>query len=90
MLLIDALKPFGSADASCAQESLDPEWWFDEEMTEVAKAICNSCPIVNECLRFAIQEGIKDGVWGGLTPSERGILGRSGKMNRRKATKNEQ
>jgi WhiB family transcriptional regulator, redox-sensing transcriptional regulator len=37
-----------------------------------AKDICVSCcPVMMSCLRHAVQYGIKDGIWGGLTEEER-------------------
>jgi WhiB family redox-sensing transcriptional regulator len=32
---------------------------------------CNSCPVKNDCLRFAYNNNIQYGVYGGLTPNER-------------------
>ena len=42
--------------------------------TVSAKAICNTCPVTAECLARAIKVGEPDGVWGGLTVSERDAL----------------
>lgn len=44
--------------------------------TERAKTICGRCPVNRECLQYAITEDIDHGVWGGLTPHERGLLRR--------------
>ena len=35
------------------------------------KAICESCPVQKNCLDFAVKNEIKDGIWGGMTSSER-------------------
>lgn len=35
------------------------------------KTICRSCPVQQKCLDFAVNNEIKDGIWGGMTPSER-------------------
>ena len=37
---------------------------------ERARAICADCPVINECLEYALTEHIDHGVWGGC--SERG------------------
>lgn len=37
----------------------------------VAKAICRSCPVVAECLEYAISSREPHGVWGGLNEVER-------------------
>jgi WhiB family redox-sensing transcriptional regulator len=36
-----------------------------------AKAVCFGCPVRETCLEFAIENGERFGVWGGLTPQER-------------------
>lgn len=48
--------------------------FFSEEPAEIgrAKAVCATCPVKVECLEYAKDNGEEDGVWGGLTPHERG------------------
>lgn len=41
-----------------------------------AKAICAVCPVSKECLDWAIENGERAGIWGGLTPVERGVARR--------------
>lgn len=36
-----------------------------------AKGVCTACPVRGECLSFALGNGEKAGVWGGMTPEER-------------------
>lgn len=36
-----------------------------------AKAVCAECPVIAECREHAITHPEKDGVWGGLTETER-------------------
>ena len=36
-----------------------------------AKAICVTCPVVEQCLEYVIETHQSDGVWGGLTAVER-------------------
>lgn len=36
-----------------------------------AKTICASCPVVEDCLTYAIETNQVAGVWGGLTEDER-------------------
>lgn len=38
-----------------------------------AKALCNTCPVRLQCLQFADETNQREGVWGGLTPQERGL-----------------
>jgi WhiB family redox-sensing transcriptional regulator len=39
-----------------------------------AKAICKRCPVVNECLTWALEMKEKHGIWGGMTVKERNAL----------------
>ena len=48
----------------------------DDEAVAPAKAICASCPVRVECLEFALATRQDDGVWGGLTETERRRLRR--------------
>ncbi|WP_338676769.1 WhiB family transcriptional regulator [Streptomyces sp. SCSIO 30461] len=43
----------------------------DREAIAEAKALCATCPVRDECLDFAVENGLKEGVWGGCTPAER-------------------
>lgn len=36
-----------------------------------AKAICGRCLVVEDCLRYAFEHGIDEGIFGGLTADER-------------------
>lgn len=40
-------------------------------LTEMAKAVCASCPVRQDCLDYAIALDIRDGVYGGMTSWER-------------------
>ncbi|MBO0680827.1 WhiB family transcriptional regulator [Mycolicibacterium sp. S2-37] len=40
-----------------------------------AKQICNLCPVLRDCLAFALTSGQQYGVWGSMTPRERSALG---------------
>lgn len=44
-----------------------------ETMTSII-AMCRVCPVRKECLRFAVDNKINDGIWGGLTAKERRSL----------------
>ncbi|WP_026412743.1 WhiB family transcriptional regulator [Actinomadura oligospora] len=62
----------------------DPDLFFPigyaapvlREQERQAKAICANCPVVADCLRWALRVGEPDGVWGGTTPEERRLLRR--------------
>lgn len=40
---------------------------------EEAKEICFRCPVQGHCLTFALNTRQPIGIWGGLTPAERGV-----------------
>jgi len=42
-----------------------------------AKAVCGKCAVREECLSFALEMGLAEGVWGGTSPEERRRLSRS-------------
>lgn len=44
--------------------------------TEQAKAVCRRCPVVDECLKWALESGQDAGVWGGMSEGERRTLKR--------------
>lgn len=74
-------------DAARCRE-LDPELFFPIGETapaaiqaEEAKAICRTCPVIDNCLKFALAEGIPEGIFGGLTEQERTSLKRSARRH---------
>ena len=58
-------------DASCQGVDTDVFFPASEAQAGAAKEICASCPVREECLQFALDTRPADGVWGGLTPTER-------------------
>ena len=63
---------------AAACRDLDTEVFFplSEADAGPAKAVCAGCPVRAECLEFALATRQGDGVWGGLTETERRRLGR--------------
>jgi WhiB family redox-sensing transcriptional regulator len=50
-----------------------------------AKAVCRGCPVIEDCLNWALDHGQEDGVWGGLAERERRKFGRrTGRVKPRK------
>ncbi len=41
-----------------------------------AKEICATCPVISDCLDWALRTAEPAGIWGGMTPEERGIARR--------------
>jgi len=63
-------------EAAC--RDLDTAIFFpdSEEDSGPARAVCATCPVRGACLEFALLTRQEDGVWGGLTESERRRLRR--------------
>ena len=70
---------------SCATPDVDPEWWFpadgDHDGIATAKRICLDCPVMELCLRYAIEHDMQ-GIWGATDWQERRHLGRAKKCRR--------
>jgi len=66
-------------NALCADLE-DQDLFFPDGKTEETKrlpqlrAICQSCVERKECLEYSIREEIPYGIWGGKTPTERGLV----------------
>lgn len=67
-------------NAVCHNNIFHPDTWFPESIRDweqrdaqagVAKSFCKKCPHQSECLQFAVENDIRDGIWGGLLPEER-------------------
>jgi WhiB family transcriptional regulator, redox-sensing transcriptional regulator len=43
----------------------------DHEAIAEAKELCAQCPVKRDCLNFALENVLKEGIWGGLTEAER-------------------
>jgi WhiB family redox-sensing transcriptional regulator len=78
-------------DAACGDA--DPDLFFPIGTTgnalrqiDEAKRICRFCPVQIQCLAWALENGVTDGVWGGATEDERRAI-RS--LSRRKKTNKE-
>ena len=63
-------------DALCAQT--DPEAFFPAKggSTRSAKAICAACPVIDECLAYALEHDERYGIWGGTSERERRAIKR--------------
>ncbi|MFF6992940.1 WhiB family transcriptional regulator [Streptomyces sp. NPDC010273] len=68
--------------AACADE--DPELFFPLSSTgpalrqeRAAKRVCLHCPVIRQCLNWAMDSGQAHGVWGGTSERERAELRRT-------------
>ncbi|MEZ3180334.1 WhiB family transcriptional regulator [Streptomyces pimonensis] len=44
---------------------------YSQPLIAAAKAVCARCPVTHHCLQWALENRITDGIWGGLTETER-------------------
>jgi WhiB family transcriptional regulator, redox-sensing transcriptional regulator len=66
-----------TADAACADHP--PDLWFPRrgEAVGTARAICQGCPVRLPCLRYALENNERYGMWGGRSERERRKLRRA-------------
>lgn len=68
------------SEAKCA--GFDPDAFFPDKgdirtASMAAKAICSSCPVATQCLKWALDNEDLNGIWAGTTPNDRrALLGR--------------
>jgi WhiB family redox-sensing transcriptional regulator len=57
---------------------VDPDLFFPERgaSTREAKEVCRGCEVREQCLEYALANGEKFGIWGGLSERERRRLRR--------------
>jgi hypothetical protein len=77
-LYLELQKAIEEADSIPPCQVSDPEAWYPETHIErktssskIAKQMCNSCPVITQCLTYALQAEERFGVWGGLNADER-------------------
>ncbi len=63
-------------EAACLEE--DPELFFPEGESEryqrqidAALEVCATCPVIDECLSYALEADQRTGIWGGTTAEQR-------------------
>lgn len=63
---------------------LDPATFFpsDGAGVEIARRICEECPVRVTCLEFALVNRVDHGVWGGASERERRRILRSRRLAR--------
>lgn len=57
----------------------------DPQVVEKAKAICSVCPVIEDCLQYALETNQRSGIWGGTTEKERKSLRRKWLAERRRS-----
>jgi len=66
---------------------VDPDLFFPERgaSTREAKEVCRGCVVRQECLEYAIANGEKFGIWGGMSERERRRVRRARVLAQRNA-----
>ena len=73
-------------DTGC--RDADPDLFFPIGTTgpalrqiDEAKRICRTCPVQDQCLAWALDNGVACGVWGGTSEDERRAIRRPAEKN---------
>lgn len=77
-------KPW-QAYANCM--GVDPDLFFPERgaSTREAKEVCRGCVVRDDCLEYALTNGEKFGIWGGMSERERRRIRRQRALARQAA-----
>ena len=71
--IIATSQPGWMAEALCGQ--VDPDLFYADksemQLTGIAKRVCRNCPVMGECLAYALDTREPFGVWGGKSAAER-------------------
>jgi len=74
-LFLRKIQAAGGAPCEDNPDVFFPEDFPDPNVREiavaVAKRLCRTCPVKNDCLKYAIESNQKFGIWAGTTASER-------------------
>lgn len=58
----------------------DPNLFFPEDghkiQARIARQVCAVCPVADDCLAYALDNFIRDGIWGGTSERQRRVLQR--------------
>jgi WhiB family redox-sensing transcriptional regulator len=75
--------PDWKSRANCM--GVDPDLFFPERgmSTREAKEVCRGCVVREDCLEYALANGEKFGIWGGLSERERRRIRRARALVRR-------
>lgn len=69
----------------------DPELWWpattDHPDIPYAKSVCLGCRVRVQCRAYADDNDIREGIWGGATASERGIMRQAAARKARRQAK---
>src|SRR5206468_8036062 len=81
--LLDEDKTGWQDQANCM--GVDPDLFFPERgaSTREAKEVCRGCVVREDCLEYALANGEKFGIWGGMSERERRRIRRARALARK-------
>ncbi len=81
--LLDDERTGWQAQANCM--GVDPDLFFPERggSTREAKEVCRGCVVREDCLEYALANGEKFGIWGGMSERERRRVRRARALSQR-------
>ncbi len=71
---------------------VDPDLFFPERgaSTREAKEVCRGCIVREDCLEYALANGEKFGIWGGMSERERRRIRRQRALERQAAARTDE
>jgi WhiB family transcriptional regulator, redox-sensing transcriptional regulator len=86
-VVTDPSRSVWMAEGACRDH--DPEVFFPRgtgvagaAQARHATSICRKCDVAAECLRYALVNHVKHGIWGGRTEQERSAMSRGRRYRR--------
>ena len=66
-------------EANCSPDDFDLFFSNSKTKRKQALSLCGTCPVINECLDYAMENNVEHGIYGGKTPEQRKVP--SGRRN---------
>ena len=84
-VLVELLNDHRSWQRKANCMGVDPDLFFPERgaSTREAKEVCRGCVVREDCLEYALANGEKFGIWGGMSERERRRIRRRRALERR-------
>jgi WhiB family redox-sensing transcriptional regulator len=57
--------------ANCSPNDFDLFFSNSKTKRKQALSLCNTCPVIDECLDYAIENNVEHGIYGGRTSEQR-------------------
>lgn len=71
-------------DAACRNHPTDlffPPHGVSHQQFDAVRTICQQCPVIEDCLQYALENNERHGIWGGLSERQRRQLRRQTRTN---------